>query len=115
MIDFDALVLAPAMLTFARPVTVTPRKSQPDAAAYSAEGIWSSRHDDVPLEDGGILSVQNITLGVRLSDFEVAPVKGDLVLVPAAGSYPAAGLFEIDDTDEDGQGGAIWTLKETTA
>jgi hypothetical protein len=111
MIDFDSLVLGPAQEIFARPIIVTPLNSQPGAPAYAARGIWSDRASDLMLDDNGVISVQNPTLGVRLSEFTVMPVKGDRINVPAYMSLPALGLAEIDDTDKDGQGGAVWSLK----
>lgn len=105
MIDFDALVLAPAMATFARQISIIPLSSQPGGPGYSARGIWTERPVDVQTEDGAILSSAVKTLGVRLSEFAVPPTSGDRVTVDGV-------LYVIDDTDDDGQGGSVWTLKE---
>lgn len=105
MIDFSALVLAPAMATFARPITVFPVASMPGIPTYAARGIWSERPVDVQTEDGAILSSAVKTLGVRLSEFATPATAGDKVQVDGA-------MYQIDDTDDDGQGGSLWTLKE---
>lgn len=111
MIDFDALVLAPAMATFARPISVTPAASQPAAPAYRARGVWSVRNVDIQGQDG-IYSGQVRTLGVRLSEFAIPPVQGDRVDLPAVLSLPAEATHTIEDVDDDGQGGAVWTMKQ---
>lgn len=116
MIDFDALVLKPAMNTFARPITVFPLASQPGAPAYPARAVWRlERNVDLALEDGGVLSSDVLTLGARLSEFVVPPQAGDQVDVPLSGAMPALGLYYIDDTDDDGEGGTKWTLKQVSA
>ena len=111
MIDFDATVLSAAMDAFARPFTVTPLKSQPGLPAYAARGVWTSKPVDVPLEDGNIMSSQVHTLGVRLSEFQVPIAPGDIVDIPISGTAPALGSFAVEDTDDDGQGGSVLTLK----
>jgi hypothetical protein len=112
-VDFSALVLVPCENTFARPITVNPVASMPGGAAYAARGIWTIRNIDIALEDGGILSSDTLTLGVRLLEFPVEPIKGDQVYIPAHGSLTEIGVVTIDDTDDDGQGGSVWTLKKT--
>lgn len=120
MIDFDALVLAPCQSILARPITVTPLASQPGNSTamppllaglpYLARGIWSSKPTDVATEDG-ILSSQVHTLDIRALDFPVPPIAGDVIEVPAAGSLPRLGVCLVEDTDDDGQGGTVLTLK----
>ena len=107
MIDFDALVLGPAMDIFGMPIVIAPGKSQPGAAPYAARGVLRIENIDMPLEDG-IASTQVITIGVRLSEFAIPPVPEDQVST-------TTDTFWIDDTDEDGQGGSIWTMKRTAA
>lgn len=120
MIDFDTLVLGPCVSIFGRPIIVTPIASQPgDPVAvppvpaglpYFATGVWASRPTDVVTETG-ILSSQVHTLGIRVLDFPIPPVAGDTVEVDAAGSLPRIGFCLIEDTDDDGQGGTVLTLK----
>jgi hypothetical protein len=104
MIDFDALVIGPAMNIFARPITVLPLASQAGQPAYGARGIWSSKPVDVAMEDG-IMSSQEHTLSVRASEFTIAIKPGDKVTVPGIG------IFLVEDTDDDGQGGTELSLK----
>jgi hypothetical protein len=59
-IDFSSLVLAPAMATFAKPVLVTPLASQPNAAPYSARGIWTVQEHDDHRRDGNTFSTVNL-------------------------------------------------------
>lgn len=93
------------MAVFARPIVVSPMKSQPGTLPYVARGIWEVRNIDVSLEDGSIMSSIVTTLGVRLAELpSPPPVPGDMVAVNG-------GTFVIEDTDPDGQGGATWTLK----
>lgn len=107
MIDFDALVLAPTVGAFARPVRVNPGL----AAAFDARGVWASRSVDVATEDGGVLNTRVLTLGIRLSEWQAPPKKRMRIEIPAAGSLPAEGILQVDDVDLDGQGGASLTLK----
>lgn len=109
MIDFDALVLGPAMDAFARDVTVTPKNTA--TPAYVARGVYSERPIDIQIEGEGIMSSKIVTLGFRLSELTSQLSPGDRIDIPADGSSPARGAFVIDDTDDDGQGGTIATLK----
>lgn len=103
-VDFDSLVLRPAMDTFAVPLIIKPLASQPLSAAYPARGVWSKRPIDLAMEGGAVLSAEENKLGIRLNEFLIPPAPGDHVLVDAK-------WHAIDDVDEDGQGGAVWSLK----
>ncbi|MFB0491307.1 small ligand-binding sensory domain FIST [Methylobacterium sp. OAE515] len=112
MIDFAALALGPGIATFGRPVTVTPPASKPPRPAFDATGVWTTRNVNVEMGPGQqSLNTVTITLGIRLSEWPVAPAQGMAIRVPAAGSYPDEGTLWIDDVDQDGQGGATLTLK----
>ncbi len=111
MIDFNALVLGPAMAAFARPVTIFPDYSQPGEPSYDARGIWGRRPADMQLEDGSILGTDELTLGIRIGEFPILPVAGDRIEIPAAGSLPRVGICEMVDDGEDGQGGYALVLK----
>lgn len=91
--------------TFARSIVVYPLQSDPGKPPVLSRGIYRERPVDVMTEDGAVLSSTTKTLDVRLSEFIVQPVAGDLVELEGA-------RFRIDDTDDDGQGGSLWTLKE---
>lgn len=111
MIDFDALVLAPAQAVFGRPITVTPTVSNPSGPSYGARGIWSAKPVTVILEDGAGMNSRVLTLGIRNSEFTVMLMQGDLIDIPAAGSLPRVGVCKIDDLQTDGQGGTDLILK----
>ena len=112
MIDFSALALGPGIAVFARPFTVRPVASQPAAPQpYDGRGVWTSKPTEIVTEEGRVLNTSRLTLGVRLSEFEVAPKARDLVDIPAHLSLPAEGLCWIEDIDPDGQGGATLVLK----
>lgn len=103
-VDFDALVLAPAMATFARPMAVTPVKSQPGAPAYPARGVWTFRPVQIQLEDGRIQSTNEAHLGIRLAEFTVPPAQLDTLVFDGR-------TYEIADATPDGQGGADLKLR----
>ena len=50
------------------------------------------------------MSSQVITLGVRVADFAIFVVPEDVVTFGEQS-------YVVDDTDEDGQGGSVLTLK----
>jgi hypothetical protein len=125
-VDFSKLVLSPAMATFAKPVTVTPLASQPNAAPYSARGIWSVQSTSILGESGNIFSTVNLKFGVRFGDYPVElPAQGDLISSKAAdlplGYWqgqidPTVGIdFIIDNVTPDGQGGAVIDVKRVVA
>lgn len=105
MIDFDALVLGPTMETFAEPFTVRPVESAVEP--YQLRGIWSERPNDIIVGDELISSGQIRTVGIRASENAVAPKPGWKIK-----REKTAQLYIIDDTDDDGQGGTLLTLKE---
>jgi hypothetical protein len=115
VIDFDATVLAACQAAFARPVVITPTKSQPGAAAYPARGIWTARPVEIGLEDNSILVSQDLMLGLRRSEFTVLPQQGDTVEIPAAGSLQRIGVCAIDRINTDDQGDVQLYLKKTGA
>lgn len=115
MLDFNRLVLRPAMRAFGRPVQFTPLVSQPGIAAFPIVGVYDEQPVGVDLEGDGVLSSVTITLGIRLADFVAAPQQGDKVTIPAHRTMPALGNFLVDGSDTDGQGHAILTLKKITA
>jgi hypothetical protein len=125
MIDFSQLVLAPCMMVFGAPITVTPTKSQPLASPYAASGVWHVENINIVTEDGGNFSNRTVKLGIRLADFAVCPTQGDWITTEARNlplAYwqgdvdPNSSIdFVIDDQNPDGQGGASLTLKRIAA
>lgn len=103
----DRLVLRACMSTMAKTtVSVSPAASQPGTAPYTARGIWMVEPVDLQMEDGSILSSERRRLGIRLSEFAVQIIQGDMIDLD--GKH-----YIVDDTDDDGQGGSALTLKET--
>lgn len=111
MIDFDALVLTTCQNTFARPIVVTPTKSQPNAAPYNARGIWTARPVEIAMEDSSVMISQDLTLGIRRAEFAIMVEQGDTIEIPAAGSMPRVGVCAIDKINRDGQGDVELALK----
>lgn len=114
MIDFDATVLSACQAAFARPVIITPTASQPGAPAYTARGIWTERPVEVGLEEAVMIS-QDLTLGLRRSEFAVMVKQGDTIEIPSAGSMPRIGVCAIDKINTDGQGDVQLIVKKIAA
>lgn len=110
--DFEGTVLATTVGQFARPIVVFPVASQPGEPPYNARGVFSSKPVDVMTEGGAVYSDQVSTLGIRYSEFLFRPLARDWVTIPANGTYPALGDYEIQDVDDDGEGHAKLTLKK---
>ena len=105
MIDFDALVLGPAMDAFARPIVIEPGVSQPGASAYPARGVFDNAAVEETVADGYISTVQPI-LGIRMAEFPVPPKRGDRVLIDAI-------TYAVHDLRPDGHGKASLILRRT--
>jgi len=105
-VDFDKLVLGPAMAAFGRPVTFDPVKSQPGAPVFEVLGVFDNEHVEVEEIGGEVYhSTVQPTLGVKLSDFTVPPEQGDRPTIDGV-------VYEVQDPQPDGQGGAKLILKE---
>ena len=124
-VDLSDLVLGPNMDVWAKPVMVTPVKSQPGQPAYAAEGIWTQTDIDVLLDGGERLASSTLTLGIKLDDFVAAaagvwPAVGDQLSVlrsdipGLAPGVSGSANFLIDMVRPDGQGGAKLILKALT-
>lgn len=115
MIDFDALVLAPAMDAFARPISVDPVMSQPGEQPYAVQrdgvsplrGDFRDPHETVQLVDG-TLTTSDPVLGIRAVEFLILPAQEDLVTI---------GLrrFTVLDVRPDGEGDVKLVLREISA
>lgn len=111
-IDYGQMVYSPTFDVFARTVTITPLKSQPNSpAAYTARGIYSSQPIDVPLEESTVFSDSAVVLDIIESEFSVLPVQGDLVSVPSSGDIAGAGDFEVADSRTNGGGETTLVLR----
>lgn len=104
-IDFDSLVIGPAMEAFAEPFEVWPGGDH--TAAYQARGSWSDRPVDIPMSDGMIGSGQVRTIAIRRSEWADDLAQSDWVKRLKDGA-----LYIIDDVDDDGQGGSLLTVKQ---
>jgi hypothetical protein len=108
-IDFSNEVYLVAFNTFGRPITVMPVASQPGAASFAAVGIFDSRETDVLTEDSSIFSDSKTILDIRMEDFSVEPMQGDLIGVS---DMPGSrgGSFEVSDVAGKGNAGGELTL-----
>src|SRR5512138_2154587 len=107
-VDFSSQVYAYGQNLFGRPVTFYPPAP---AASCTARGIYDTVQLDVAAEDGSILSDQRTILDSRTVEFTTLPVQGWEVDIPAAGSIPAAGRFQVLDTDDNGGGELTLNLR----
>jgi hypothetical protein len=111
-VDFSTQIHSHTYEVFARPITVTPIKSQPNQSAYSARGIYGTVPIDVVAEDGSIISDARTIIDLREIEFSTIPIQGDQITIPASGNLPALGSFEILDTDTNGGGETTATLRK---
>lgn len=103
-LDMSALVKLPAMDLFARPVDITPVASQPGAGSYRARGYLGTSQLDIAAEDGSVITDQQTYLDIREIEFAVLPRQRDRIEIPADGTVPAAGSFEVVSGTTDGGG-----------
>ncbi len=119
MIDFDALLVGPAIAAFGARVLY----GRGAAADVAVGGIFDRLHLEVGFTDAGApLTTVRTQVAVRLADFPagVAPAPGDRVKVALVGSRqvdadaPPAGAellaFAVADVQRDGVGGALLIL-----
>jgi hypothetical protein len=111
-IDFARQVYLPNYNTFARPITVTPLKSQPNQPAYAARGIYATEPMDVLAEDQSSFSDSRPILDILDIEFPVAPLQGDQVSIPASGLIVEEGDFIITDRKHNGGGETTLSLKK---
>lgn len=106
MIDFDAMVLAPAQLAFARPVTILPIASQPGVGSYSGRGDFRRPHTEVQIAEGEFTTVSP-TLGIRASEYPVLPAIEDKVVI-------GADTWLVVDVRPDGEGDVKLVLRKVS-
>jgi len=111
-IDFATQVYSPAFNVFARPIVVTPLKSQPSQSSYTGRGVYSTQALDIAAEDASVFSDQVTILDVIEIEFSVIPIQGDLVSIPADGGLPALGDFELADGKTNGGGQTTYNLRK---
>jgi hypothetical protein len=111
-IDYASVVYSPAYDLFARKIVVTPLVSQPGVPAYTSRGVYTTEEDDILTEEGAVFSDQRTILDIIAKEFEVQPLQGDHVFIPADSGVPEAGTFEIIDTDDNGGGETTLSLRK---
>jgi hypothetical protein len=112
-IDFATVVYLPGFDTFARTITVYPVKSQPVMPSYDARGIYDTRGTAIQTDAGMVvMSDQETILDIRDNEFDVIPVQGDRIDIPADGNIPAAGMFEVTDAASNGGGETTLTIRK---
>ena len=111
-IDFAIQVYLPAFNIFARPITVTPSKSQPSQPAYTGRGIYGTQSLDVDAEDSSVFSDQITILDIIENEFLIIPIQGDRVFIPAYLTLPELGNFELVDARTNGGGQTTYNLRK---
>lgn len=115
-LDFSTMVYLVTQDFFGRPVTITPIMSNPSSGPYPIRGIYNSGDIDIVTEAGNIMSDQETTLDIRDNEFfdigQPVPIQGDLITIPADGNVPAAGDFEVTDTDASGGGETTLAIRK---
>ena len=123
--DFSSLVLAPCQDIFGKQIVVTPLVSIPGyidpitrLSTYTARGIWTVRHVDIALLDGGVLSSETISVDIRISEFPAEPTQGDKITIISDDQYTIFGISPgtpvdllVDDVQDDSGGGTKLILK----
>lgn len=104
-VDFDRLVLAPCMRHLGR---VDVQYTAPQGQAVGRRGIFSREHQIALDGDNAAHSADVPMLGIRLSEWDPAPVQGGTIVVPGQGQ------FQVFDVQPDGEGGAELILRATT-
>lgn len=119
-VDLSALVLGPCMDAWAKPVTITPVKSQPTAAPFGMRGVWIVDNINLVADNGAPFSSRTIKFGIKLDELSIPLAQGDYIRTLASDLpmgyvrdvVPGAVVdFIIDNDQPDGQGGVVLILK----
>lgn len=94
---------------FARPITVTPVASQPGAPTYANRAYFDTKETDIMTEDGGIFSDSKTFVDIRLAEFTVLPMQGDIITIPFNEGTPG-GTYEVLDLSGKGNAGGMITM-----
>lgn len=112
-VDWDALVLAPNMETFAEPVTFIPAGGgviTMFGGSNIGRGVFDQGNKDLTFDDGVATTTEIPTLGVRLSEFNVAPKVNDLIQVPSVNT-----TYIVMEVRLDGHGWARLMLSKVSS
>ena len=100
-IDFSALVLAPAMVSFGQTVSYVPARG----ASFSFNGVFDEAYTELVVIDGEAVTVKMPVLGVRLSDMAQYPVQGDALSTFSLVSQ-TTNKYIVREVRPDSHGGA---------
>jgi hypothetical protein len=73
----------------------------------SLRGVFDKVNQVVDAETGAQVDSLQPTFGIRLADLPAAPAKGDTLLIKGQ-------LYNVDYSQEDGEGGSALVLTEAT-
>ena len=98
MLDFDALVLAPAMATFGESVTYLPADGPPLVLAGASGAVFNDRFTDSKFDGGAeVISIRPV-VNVRTAALPKVPTQGELFRIRGI-------LYQVADPPEpDGMG-----------
>ena len=108
-INFNDNLYSFVMDVFSRPVTVTPLVSQPGEPAYGNRAYYDTKETDVLTEDGALYSDSRTYIDIRMEEYPVLPMQGDLVDIPFHAGTPG-GAFIVSDLAGDGNAGGMITM-----
>lgn len=66
---------------------------------FNIVGIFNQIHDQIDVDTQRVVASNDPTMGIKLSDLPLAPVKGDIVRIPSRSL-----VFRVADSQEDGEG-----------
>jgi hypothetical protein len=107
-INFNDNLYSFVMNVFSRPVMVTPLISQPGAPPYPNRVYYDTKETDVLTEDGAIFSDSRTYIDIRMEEYPVLPMQGDLIDIPFHEGTPG-GSFIVSDAAGDGNAGGMLT------
>jgi hypothetical protein len=108
-VDFSSLIYLQCQDTFGRSATFTPIASAPGGGTYTLRGIFQTRAVEVQTEAGMAIVIDHETIfDIRDNEWFDAglalPLQGDLVFIPAEGTIPAEGDWQVMDVTHNGGG-----------
>ncbi len=110
-INWDQHLLEPLHGVFGDPVEYRPGGG---GTPYIISGIFDRAYtqDVEPLDDGSTINTTSPVLGVRDSQFQALPKRGDRVLIGIVGGVAVNTLFAIADIQPDSHGGTKLILNK---
>jgi hypothetical protein len=118
-VDFSALIYAPNVDFWSRPITVSAIRSR-GGAVYEARGIYGSRDALIQTDAGmAVISDQETILDIRERDPEFGsnpPTQGDIIDIPPDGEITeGAGTYEVTDLSHNGGGEITLVIRKLTS